>query len=288
MTRRRALGKGLDALIPSGLEPGLSSSASQDIPLEQIQRNPRQPRTEIDPDELEGLAASVREHGLLQPLIVSPLESGQGYRLIAGHRRLDAARLAGLSTVPVIIRQVNEQQRLEMALVENLQREDLNALEAAEGYRQLAEEFDLSHEDIAARIGKSRSAVSNTIRLLQLPAEVREALSSGRISEGHARALLGMRGNKVQIAALKTIISRGLNVRQTEELVRRARATSRPKKRVARSPDEVDLEGRLEAALGTRVRIRRGKAGGRLMIDFYSDEELNAIADRLLAEEAGP
>ena len=159
MARRRGLGKGLDALIPGGPELGPPSGASQDIPLALIQRNPRQPRKDMDPTELEGLAASIREHGLLQPVVVSPLKSGDGYRLIAGQRRLDAARLAGLDAVPAIVRQVNEQQRLELALIENLQREDLNALEAAEGYRQLAEEFGLSHEDIAARIGKSRSAV---------------------------------------------------------------------------------------------------------------------------------
>ena len=287
MARRRGLGKGLDALIPGGPELGPPSGASQDIPLALIQRNPRQPRKDMDPTELEGLAASIREHGLLQPVVVSPLKSGDGYRLIAGQRRLDAARLAGLDAVPAIVRQVNEQQRLEMALIENLQREDLNALEAAEGYRQLAEEFGLSHEDIAARIGKSRSAVSNTIRLLRLAPKVRAALSSGRISEGHARALLGVRGNKAQTAVLKTIVDRGLNVRQAEALVKRAGAAAKPKKQESRSPDEADLEGRLESVLGTRVRIRRGKVGGRLTIDFYSDEELNAIADRLLGEEDG-
>ncbi len=286
MSRRRALGKGLDALIPGGPEVERDAAGVQDVPLDQIQANPRQPRAGIDPVELEGLAASIGEHGLLQPLIVSHSSAGTGYTLIAGQRRLEAARLAGLLSVPVIIRQAGDRERLEMALVENLQRTDLNALEAAEGYRQLTEDFGLTHEAIAQRLGKSRSAVSNALRLLNLASEVQEALSGGAITEGHARALLGLSEWELQVALLKTVLRRGLNVRQAEALVKRSASKARPKASKAKSPEELDLENRLESTLGTRVRIRRGRRGGQLAIDFYSDEELNAIADRLLGEES--
>jgi ParB family chromosome partitioning protein len=252
-----------------------------------IQPNPRQPRAAVDPEELRGLTDSIRRHGLLQPLLVSAAPDGEGYVLIAGQRRLEAARAAGLRTVPVIVRQAGEQQRLELAMIENLQRTDLLPLEAAEGYRQLAEDFGLSHDEVAAQVGKSRSAVSNTLRLLKLAPGAKAALARAKISEGHARALLGLADNRAQESALKVVLGRELSVRHTEELVRKM-TSARPRRKLAHRPaEELDLEARLETALGTRVKVRRGPKGGRLVIHFFSDEELNALADRLLGEGTG-
>jgi ParB family chromosome partitioning protein len=284
MPTRRGLGKGLDALIP---RPDNLGGVEQ-IAIEAILPNPRQPRRTFDPAELDGLAASIREHGVLQPLIVTPEPDSNNYRLIVGERRLQAARMAGLGAVPVIVRSVNEQERLELALIENLQRTDLNPLEAAEGYRQLTEDFSLSHEEVAARVGKTRTSVSNTLRLLKLGGPARQALAEGRISEGHARALLGLSTVQSQTAALGVIESRQLNVRQTEALVRRLVGERRPtRKSRSKSPEETDLEAQLRQALGTRVILRRSGKGGSLVIRFYSDEELNALLDRLLDGSSG-
>jgi ParB family chromosome partitioning protein len=253
------------------------------VSVDNIRPNPRQPRSDIDTEGLEELAASIREHGVLQPLLVSQDEAGEGYMLVAGERRLQAARIAGLTNVPVIVRNAGERQRLEWTLIENLQRTDLNPLEAAEGYRQLAEDFNLSHEEIAARVGKSRASVTNTLRLLKLSPAVRQSLMQGEISEGHARALLALRSTRAQSAALQTVTQRELNVRQTEELVRRLggeRRKSPPPPE--RPPEEIALEDQLREALGTRVTIKRGRRGGRIVIRFYSDEELNALVDQLL------
>jgi ParB family chromosome partitioning protein len=285
MTRRRGLGKGLDALLPAPSGEVPPAGAMPQVPLDEIRPNPRQPRGPVDPGELKELAVSIRQHGVLQPLLVSRLEPGGGYLLIAGQRRLEAARLAGLTTVPVIIRQADERQHLELALIENLQREDLNPLEAAEGFRQLAEDFGLSHDQVATLVGKSRTAVSNTLRLLKLAPAVQEALRAEEISEGHARALLGLPSIQAQSASLQTVIRRALNVRQTEELVRRLTGQRRTSPARSRhTPEETDLEARLRQSLGTRVSLRRGQRGGSLVIHFYSDEELNALVDRLLAE----
>jgi ParB family chromosome partitioning protein len=287
MTRKRGLGKGLDALIPTGDEEITTSSGVKQVPLTDIEPNPRQPRSDLDQESLQELSASIREHGVLQPLIVSPSGTGESYTLIAGERRLEASKLAGLTNVPVIIRQADDRLRLEWALVENLQRTDLNPLEAAEGYRQLAEDFDLSHEDIATRVGKSRTAVTNTLRLLKLSPAVREALMNGNIREGHARALLALSSSQSQSAALQTIIKRRLNVRQAEELVRRLSGQRKaPAARVERAPEEVALEDQLRQTLGTRVTLKRGRRGGSLIIHFYSDEELNALVEQLLSSSS--
>jgi len=287
MARRRSLGKGLDALIPGGAELAGREASRQEVPVGAIRPNPRQPRTAVDPSELRGLTDSIRRHGLLQPLLVTAAPDGEGYVLIAGQRRLEAARAAGLRTVPVILRQAGEQQRLELAMIENLQRTDLLPLEAAEGYRQLAEDFGLSHDEVATQVGKSRSAVSNTLRLLKLAPGAKAALAQAKISEGHARALLGLPDSRAQESALRVVLGRELSVRHTEELVRRM-TSERPRRKPAHRPaEELDLEARLETALGTRVNVRRGSRGGRLVIHFFSDEELNALADRLLGEDAG-
>jgi ParB family chromosome partitioning protein len=223
MARKTGLGRGLDALIPGSERSSdqfESSGGVKDVPVEQILPNPRQPRARFDPTELAELAKSIREHGVIQPLIVTQSEDGDHYVLIAGERRLLAARQAGLSHVPAISRQASDQQRLELALIENVQRADLYPLEAAEAYRQLNEDFGLSQEAIAERVGKSRAAVANTLRLLKLSALVRQALANGAISEGHGRALLYIDDDKAQEGALQVILEGDLTVRQAENLGR--------------------------------------------------------------------
>jgi ParB family transcriptional regulator, chromosome partitioning protein len=281
MAKKHGLGKGLDALIPAGEGMASAGGGVLQLPVERIQPNPRQPRHKVDPEELQDLTESIRSHGVLQPLLVT--YDGANYLLIAGQRRLQAARLAGLEFVPAILRQASEVQQLELALIENLQREDLNPLEAAEGYQRLVDEFSLSHESIAEQVGKSRAAVTNTLRLLKLAPAARQALASHRISEGHARALLGLPTAQAQGAALQTVLKRDLNVRQTEELVRRLggerRTAAKPSQR---SAEETALEDQLRQSLGTRVLLRRGARGGSIILHFYSDEELNALVERLV------
>lgn len=284
MSKKRGLGRGLDALIPSGSDQIPSMQGMLQVPVENIQPNPRQPRTSPETENISQLADSIREHGILQPLIVLSKGAGGSYTLIAGERRLRAAQKAGLEFVPVIVREANEQQQLEWALVENLQRSDLNPLEIANGYHQLADEFNLSHAEIAERVGKNRATVSNTLRLLKLSAAVRGALIENKISEGHARALLSLPTAQAQSAALQSILERELSVRQVEELVQRLLGERRKKKPTTkRSPEETALENQLRDALGTRVTLKRGRRGGSLVIRFFSDEELNVLVDRLLA-----
>jgi ParB family chromosome partitioning protein len=283
MSRRRSLGKGLDALIPS--TEGATTESGERIyrlAIDRIQPNPRQPRKSFDGEDLQGLADSIAEHGVLQPLVVAQPEGEAAYLLIAGQRRLEAARLAGLSDVPVIVRQATEQQLLEWALIENLQREDLNPIEAAHGYQQLVDDFGMSHDAIAARVGKSRSAISNTVRLLKLTDKTTQAIVDGEISEGHGRALLGLDSPKAQDAAMQTVVKRGLNVRQTEDLVRKLTGQRKPRKQdTSRSPEETAVEEDLRQALGTKVSLRRTRSGGTITLHFYSDEELEALIDRL-------
>lgn len=284
MSKKRGLGKGLDALIPIDEEIVVRESVISELDPASIAPNPRQPRKTFEEADLQELAESIREHGILQPLIVTENTAGSGYFLIAGERRLQAARMIGLAKVPVVMKKADEQQLLAWALIENLQRIDLNALEAAEGYRQLAEEFSLSHEEVARLVGKNRSTVTNTFRLLKLPPAVQQALRAGQISEGHARALLALPNASSQSAALQTIVNKGLNVRQTEELARRLSGEKKtPKAAPSRLPEEIDLEDQLRQALGTRVSLRRSAKGGSVVIHFFSDEELNALIDRLLS-----
>ena len=278
---RRGLGKGLDALIPGDFQPE-SSGGTQQVPIIAIAPNPSQPRSEINDAGLEELANSILEHGIIQPLILSKGASDNKYTLIAGERRLRAAEIAGLESVPAIIRDVTEQERLEIALIENIQREDLSPLEAAHAYQQLNDEFNLSHEDISLRVGKSRAAITNTLRLLNLPDDVQIALLSRKISEGHARALLGLPSKKSQIAALQTILNNDLNVRQAEDLVRKF-SGQKPKAEKggeATSPEVKSLEDQLRSLLGTKVTLKHGKKGGTVVIYYYSEEELDALIDR--------
>lgn len=284
MAQRKGLGKGLESLIPTG---GKTPSASigaggvQELAVELIKPNPRQPRLKFQEEELAELAASIREHGVIQPLIVLPNGDGT-FILIAGERRWQAAKKAGLPTVPVITRQANNQELLEVALIENVQREDLNAMEEAEAYRQLVEDFGLSHEAVAKRVGKSRVAITNTLRLLGLAEVVKQALVDDKITEGHARALLMLSTQKAQASALQTLLNLSLSVRQAEELVRKLAGQKLIKSRKpVRSADVNDVEKRLQNSLGTKVALKHGKNGGTLTIYYYSDEELDSLLDKL-------
>lgn len=284
MAKKTGLGRGLDALI--GSEEFSTPVGVEEIPVNRIQPNPRQPRNRLREEQMAELAESIRQHGVIQPLIVSKTGTAGEYVLIAGERRLEAARMAGLETVPVITREASDQQRLELALIENLQRADLGPLEAAEAFRQLAQDFDLSHEEIAARVGKSRATVTNTMRLLNLEPEVQQALADGLVSEGHGRALLGLESSHYQVVLLEKIISEGLNVRQTEAMVRKINQPGyRRVKPTTRSAEVMALEGQISQSLNTRVNLLPKKKGGRLVIFYYSDEELDAILDRILTED---
>ena len=280
MPPRSGLGKGLDALIPTGQKTASGEGGVTQIPVDSIQRNPRQPRENFDEGELENLAASIREHGVIQPLIVSPDKNGI-YTLIAGERRLQAARKAGLTTVPVVIRHATDQQLLELALIENIQRADLNALEEAEAYQHLVKEFKLSHETIATRVGKSRSAITNTMLLLDSPAAVKQALVDGRITEGHARAMRTLSA-KAQEELLKKIIELDFSVRTTEMLARKyAGQKYASKRRSSLNAEVTDIERRLRSSLGTKVALKHGKKGGTVTIYYYSDEELDSLLEKL-------
>ena len=271
--RSFGLGRGLDALIPSVTD----ERGVLEIALDRIERNPDQPRAAFDEEQLGELAASIAVHGIIQPLIVRARADGS-YQLIAGERRLRAARLAGFETVPAIIRDTPDgESSLELALIENLQREDLNPIETALAYRELIDRFGLTHEAVARQVGKSRVAVSNALRLLDLAPETRQAIVEGRISEGHGRALAAITIPALQRAVLQVVLDRGLNVRQTEELVRRKRDEVPARERASLSHDLADLEAQLRGVLATKVGIVRTRRGGRLVIDFYSDEELDRL-----------
>jgi ParB family transcriptional regulator, chromosome partitioning protein len=281
MTRKTGLGKGLDALIPVE-DTNTSGEVVLIIPIDQIQPNPRQPRSEMDPTELQELANSIREHGVLQPLIVTPGGFPQTYTLVAGERRLRASSLAGLSTVPALVRQVTDLQRLELALIENIQRANLSPLETGQAYQQLADEFSLTHEEISLKVGKSRTAITNTMRLLKLPEKVQQALRSGLISEGHARCLLGLQAEPAQLSVLQTIVQKELNVRQTEALVQKlnGQKAATPKKPVYYTQVK-EIEENLREVLGTRVTLNYTPKGGSVVIHYYSDEELNSIIQKI-------
>ncbi len=279
--KRRGLGRGLDALLASSdVEP----TGLVEVPIEAVRLNPYQPRREMADDTLTELAASIRAHGVIQPLVVRA--AGDEYELITGERRLRAARLAGLTTVPVVVRQADGQEMLALALVENLQRSDLNPIEAATAYRRLMTEFGLTQEEIARLVGKSRAAIANTVRLLSLAPEVQELVVAGQLSEGHGRTLAGVRSADHQLELCRRAVARGWTVRQLESHVQRlARAQAlRPAGRASQGASAASDERvvAFERALGTRVEIRRRGRGGQLVIHFYSDEELAAIYDRLV------
>lgn len=279
---KTGLGRGLDALI--GARPSDErhlESAPMEIPLESIDRNPAQPRRVFDRVELDALATSITEHGVLQPVVVA--RAGARFRLIAGERRVQAARLAGLQRIPAVVRDDSRHSPLELALIENLQRADLNAIEEALAYRKLIEDHQLTQEDIALRVGRKQSTISNTLRLLSAPQELQDAVVDGQISEGHLRALLALEADQAKLV-LRQVINGKLNVRQTEALARRL--ASGPRRRRQHDPDAVRAEGELRTALGTKVLIRRGRRGGRITIDFYSAEEFERLYELLVNAKA--
>ncbi|HIQ04104.1 MAG TPA: ParB/RepB/Spo0J family partition protein [Anaerolineae bacterium] len=298
MSHKRGLGRGLGALIPPSALPPVELEAEagiREIAINEIGPNPRQPRQLFDEEALAELAASIQEHGLIQPVIVTRNQDGTfpPYHLVTGERRWRAARLAGLEVIPAIVKETTPQQLLELALVENLQRADLNPLEAAAAYQSLIDDFGLTQAEVARRVGKSRVAVTNAVRLLRLPSPVKEALAGNEISEGHARALLGLDDPDIQVQALEIIRQRGLNVRQTEELVRRMAAALAAAGEAEEDTSQEDemmalqtaaLEERFRTVLGTKVNLRRGRRGGRLIIHFYSEEELQHIYELIVGE----
>ncbi|MDP6605510.1 MAG: ParB/RepB/Spo0J family partition protein [Dehalococcoidia bacterium] len=291
MGRRSGLGRGLSALIPEGPTPDERIPVTE-VAISKVAPNPEQPRLTIAEADMETLTASVREHGVIQPLLVSEqsTDGGEtGYLLIAGERRLRAARAAGLTHVPVTIRQTTPQELLELALIENVQRLDLSPLEEALAYRRLIDQFALTQQGVADRIGRSRTAVANTLRLLDLTADERGSLGAGELTEGHARALLGIPNAAARWTAWQQAIKSGLNVRQTERMVRRWRsaeaAASQPSTGV--DPQVDAIAESLRRSLSTKVTLRRTKRGsGSMTIHFYSDEELDGLLDRLSPEQS--
>ena len=275
------LGRGLAALIPQA-PPDRSST--RELPVASIQPNPDQPRWVFDPEGLQQLAESIAEFGLLQPIIVT--ETDDHFTLVAGERRLRAAVLAGLEVIPAIVRNANELEQLEIALVENIQRTDLNAVEEARAFQHLMDAFGLTQERVAQRVGRSRPAVANTLRILETSPRVQQAVTEGTVSAGHARALAALRDHAQQEALLATVSTRGLSVRQTESLVATARdgaaaaARSQSRSRVI-DPDVAQMEAQVREALGTKVTITPGRKGGRITIAWYDDEDLGRLVDRL-------
>ncbi|MEA2703829.1 MAG: ParB family transcriptional regulator, chromosome partitioning protein [Actinomycetota bacterium] len=282
MARRSGLGKGLGALIPAGTVD-IGGSAFQELPIASITPNGRQPRSSFDEEAMAALTASVRELGVLQPVLVR--EAGEGaYELIAGERRWRAAKRAGLPLVPAIIRTVDDTASLEQALVENLQREDLNPLDEAAAYQQLLEDFHLTHDELAARMGKSRAAISNTLRLFQLPPSVQRLVADGKIAAGHARALLTCPDRAYQESLARRVVEEGMSVRAVEDEARRhnqqAAAASPPPQgpgRRLRPPGLLELEDLLSTHLDTRVKVEMGANRGRVVVDFATLEDLERI-----------
>jgi ParB family chromosome partitioning protein len=306
-SRTSGLGRGLASLIPARTT---TLATPAEIPVDRVRSSPYQPRRDIEDAALRGLAASVAEHGVLQPILVT--ESLDGYQLIAGERRLRAAQMAGLQYIPAIVRQLADEQQLEVALVENIQRADLNALEEATAYRQLIDEFGLSQDDVARRVGRARSSVANTLRLLDLALPVQEAIRTGAISEGHGRAIASIAMAQGQESLLAEIIARGLSVRQAEQRSRRLKADppavrdggsaassgaapdpdsrgrvdAPPANAGSLDPDLDRVEGELRAALGTKVTLSRSRRGGKIIIEFYDDADLARLYERLTGEPA--
>ena len=283
---RSGLGRGLDVLLGQTEapqeRPATSQPSTTEIPLELVRPNRQQPRTSFDPEGLSELAASIARHGVLQPIVVSG--DGNGYELVAGHRRVLAARLAGKTTIPAVVRE-EVGDRLELALIENLQRADLNAIETARAYKLLMETYDLTQEQLAERLGKSRSSVANLLRTLTAPQALQDAVIEGKIGEGHLRALLPLPLSDA-LQALAAVIAKGLSVREAEALARKMVHPTRRGRARARvrggDPDLAQVTSELRAALGTKVEIQRGRRGGRIAIQFYSDEDFERLFEILL------
>ena len=313
--QKHGLGRGLSALIPENRQPTPDANTAveadggvRQIPVAQVEANPYQPRTLFDPEKMADLVASVREHGILQPILVRKM-APERYQLVAGERRFRAAERAGLPSVPAIVKDCTDQEQLEMAVVENLQREDIGAIEAARAYRRLIDEFEMTQDTIAQRVGKSRSAIANVLRLLRLPNEVQESVEQGEITEGHARALMMAEFSQAILHAWHETRKKHLSVRDTERLARKSRdamagggllapvaakpAKTAPAPHMAggsseSDPNEADVADRMRQALGTKVAIRRTSvAAGRIEIEFYSDQDLERLTEMLLAVDRG-
>ena len=282
---RTGLGRGLDVLLGHPTQAGDGLQAPAEIPLEQVVPNRQQPRRSFDADGIAALADSIRRHGLLQPIVVS--RAGDRYELVAGQRRVLAARAAGKTSIPAVVRE-DVSDRLELALVENLQRTDLNAIETARAYKLLMETYDLTQEQLAERVGKSRSSIANTLRALAAPQILQDAVTDGKISEGHLRALASLPLSQA-IAALGDILAKGLSVRQAEALARKMVRLTRAERRGLRrvDPELQQVAAELRAALGTKVDIRRRRKGGRIAIEFYSDDDFERLYELLVRSGKG-
>lgn len=287
MSTHKSLGRGLGSLIPSktldkklyGDEAILSTKEKVvEIEVGRIKPNPHQPRQAFDQFTLADLVASIKTHGIISPLIVS--ETKEGYQLISGERRLRAAKLLGLKKVPVIIRGVSEQEKLELALTENVQRKDLNPIEKAIGYQKLIDEFNLTQEEIAKKVGLNRASIANTLRLLTLPTEIQRSLAEERLTEGHAKVILGVKNKDEQLKIFKEILRHNLSVRLTEGLARKV--TVRKYQRSLKDPVLQEKENRLQEVLGTKVVINKLGRGGRIVVEYYSEEELNEIIRKII------
>jgi ParB family chromosome partitioning protein len=292
--QRKTLGRGLASLIPEAARAphespraALASAAVVQIPLDEITANPLQPRRIFDEAAIDELAASIREQGVIQPLLLRPVASG--YQIVVGERRFRAARKAGIRTVPAMVRRMDDSETLEIALIENIQREDLNIVEEAEAYRDLQDQFGYSQEELSRRVGKDRSTVSNTLRLLKLPDEVLDAMNRGAIAMGHGRAMLGLAdaGEDSMLEVLGQVIGASMSVRQTEELVRRTKAGRTTRKTIKELPPALgDLQDRLARHLGTRVKVKpraRGE-GGKIVLEYYTRQELDRLIERIEGE----
>ncbi len=283
------LGRGLGSLIPQKTNYSSNSNSAGDaspldskdkvlnIPLEKIKINPMQPRERFSDHSMEELVESIKEYGIIQPLIAT--QTKNGYELIAGERRLRAAKTIGLDKVPVIVRDARKQEKLELALVENIQRENLNSIELAEAYRKLIDEFNLKQEEVAKKVGKSRSAVANTLRTLKLPEEIKLAIIGGKISEGHAKFLMGLNGEQKQMNLFRKILHNNFNVDDTGKEARRMGGTKQA--RIKINYVDKDKEFALREFFGAKVEIRRKSKGGQIIIDFYNNEELGEIMDKI-------
>ncbi len=288
--KRPALGRGLSALIPAAPPPPAAPASPADVPrpagppteldIDRLTPNPRQPRTYIEEQTLEELAQSIRSNGVIQPVVVRPVDGR--YEIVAGERRWRAAQRAGLLKVPVVVKQVDDASLLEVALIENIQRENLNPIDEAQAYRRLSDEAHLSQEAIATAVGKDRATIANYVRLLRLPVEVRNDVATSALSMGHARALLALPDETAQRRVAREVVSRGLSVRDTEALVRRETAPPAPPTDAVKSdPNTRAAEDQLKLALGTRVRIVRRRRGGRIEVDFTSEDELQRLFEQL-------
>jgi len=281
---RKALGRGLRALIPES--DAFEGAAVRVIPIDQIDRNPEQPRKHFDESQLEELKESILAHGVLEPIIVRPV--GGRYEIVVGERRWRAAKLAGLDAIPAAVREMSDREAMELALVENLQREDLNPIEEAEAYKRLMDEFGLTQEEVADRVGKKRSTVANRLRLLEMEPELRAEVSAGRLSAGHAKALLAINSSQERMEIARRVIEDGWSVRAVEEYARRAgRKPSGPRRAAARrakDPFLQEIEERLQQCLGTKVRIVGQSRRGRIEIDYYSEEDIERILEIIVGE----